>query len=94
MNVRNLERVSEEKFKSFEEADKFRREGLSATAKAVSPPAKVKIFARYDGTFDVVWYRKINDPVQKAVEVVDQKVISEKIHGLKSKDRKKDPRKK
>jgi hypothetical protein len=96
--VRNLKRISEKKFNSYEDAKSHQQKVVAADGPA---PAKVKIFARYDGTFDVVGYEKIQkEPakigaalaaVNALTELVEKKYP---VHGQKSKDRKKDPRKK
>jgi len=92
MNVRNLERISEKKFKTHDEAAIQK-----ATLLGGKPaPAKVKIFARYDGTFDVVVYKKIETPGQKVIKALTEAIETQKpvaIHGQKSKDRKKSPKK-
>lgn len=55
MSSPKLQRISEKKFKTYEEA-------LAAKSWTVKMPVhKVKIFARYDGTFDVAWYKKIEE---------------------------------
>jgi hypothetical protein len=69
MPVRNLERISEQKCRSYEEAAHYRQVG--APKGVITLPgntyAKVKIFARNDNTFDVVWYKKIEEP--KALKI-------------------------
>lgn len=68
--VRNLERISERKFKTYAEAKAATT--WAGTWKTDAMPVKIKIFARNDNTFDVVWYKKIQaDPV---VEPVVEKV--------------------
>lgn len=96
--VRNLERIISKSYKSYEDAD-FQRKVALDMSKPGSV-AKAKIFARYDGTFDLVLYKKIQAikvdvgsiPPEQAGEVIEK--VKQKIHGQKSKDRKKDPRKK
>jgi hypothetical protein len=86
MNVRNLERLNEKKFKTYDEAQIQR----AAILGGKPAPDKVKIFARNNGTFDVVTYKKIGVVVKEQVvekAAVPEKV--EKVHGLKSKERKK-----
>ena len=57
---RNLERIAEQKFQSYEEALVAKNAQIAGQVSNGKPaPAKVKIFARYDGTFDVAVYRKI-----------------------------------
>ena len=59
--VRNLERIGESmKFKGFKKASD-RREALRATPGIV----KLKIFARSDGTFDLVAYKMIEKAADK-----------------------------
>jgi hypothetical protein len=72
-NQRKLERVAEKKYKSFETAKANQQAALSASP----APAKVKIFARYDGTFDVVTYQKIKSAEEKAFEKKVEKVGEE-----------------
>lgn len=55
-NTRNLERIGEKTFKTHAAANEFRI-GIVDKVK----PAKSKIFARYNGTYDVVWYKKIEE---------------------------------
>jgi len=89
MNVRNLERVQELKYRTYEDAKR-------ATSNATKQPIhKIKIFARYDGTYDVVWYKKIETPGQKVVKALEEAVEAQKpvVHGQKSKERKKSPKK-
>jgi hypothetical protein len=89
MNVRNLERVTEVKCKTYEEA-------VRAKSNATRQPVhKIKIFARYDGTYDVVWYKKIETPGQKVIKALEEAVEALKpvVHGQKSKERKKSPKK-
>ena len=102
--VRNLERISEKKFGSYDAAKQHQQKIVSADGQA---PAKIKIFARYDGTFDVVAYKKIQSAAAKQVEkdidlavrscvnpTINEMKAIKVLHGQKSKDRKKDPRKK
>ena len=91
--VRNLERISEKKYGSYEAAAAGRQQVISADGPA---PAKVKIFARYDGTFDVVSYRTIaKEAPKKAAKAPEttSEVPEKKVHGLRTKDRKKSPKK-
>jgi hypothetical protein len=90
MNVRNLERIT--KFVMIEVSNyggaKIVQERLKDMLK--DQAVKIKIFARSNGTFDVVPYQKIGAVVKEQVvekAVVPEKV--EKVHGLKSKERKK-----
>jgi len=48
-----LKRVQEKKFKTYDEAAVQK----AAILGGKPPPAKVKIFARWDGTYDVVSYK-------------------------------------
>jgi hypothetical protein len=92
-NKRNLERVGEKKFQSYEDAVTAKNAQIAAqVSNGKSAPAKVKIFARYDGTFDVVVYKKIQTAVEKVIKVAPEKPV-EAVHGQKSKDRKKSPKK-
>lgn len=89
--VRNLERIAEKKFPSFEDADRARSGGKH------EGQVKAKIFARYDGTFDLVFYRKVGTKdapvkVAQAPETASE-APEKKVHGLRSKDRKKSPKK-
>ena len=87
MNVRNLERVGEKKFKSYEAAAKHK---ASLVESKDHPIAKTKIFARYDGTYDVVWYRKIGDKLEgKKIEQVIVDDVVRPARKQKSKERKK-----
>ncbi len=88
--VRNLERVTEQKCDSYEQAKLVQqvgpRDGKVTNFDQVN---KIKIFARRDGTFDVVWYKKIEAPIQKVAKAVEEAVVDEKkVHGERSKDRK------
>jgi len=84
--VRNLERIGEKKFKTYEEA-----KAAQANSNPGSKFDKSKVFARNDGTFDTVWYRKISVTKEQVAEstVAKNVGIEVKVHGLKSKDRKK-----
>lgn len=57
-NIRNFERIGERKFNSWESAKSFQANQLVGAAKQFD---KSKIFRRFDGTFDVVWYKKISE---------------------------------
>jgi hypothetical protein len=84
--ARGLERIDETMhFREFEDADS-RRNAMRATPGI----EKLKIFARYDGTYDVVAYRKIGSkPIEEKVVVSEVEPIVEKVHGLKAKERRK-----
>jgi len=88
--VRNLERIGEKKFKTYEEA-----KAAQANSNPGSKFDKSKVFARNDGTFDTVWYRKISVTKEQVAESMDKAkaadvvIAVKKVHGLKSKDRKK-----
>ena len=91
--VRNLERISEKKFKTFDAAKANQKVQPEGTVKA-------KIFARYDGTYDLVFYRKIGekckDPDCEVVGEHKTKQLSPEVKvrvHQKSKDRKKSPKK-
>lgn len=90
--TRNLERISTRTYRTYEDADYQRH-----AAKQLSGPAlaKAKIFARYDGTYDLVLYKKIETPGQKVIKALEEAVEAQKpvVHGQKSKDRKKSPKK-
>ena len=99
-NARNLERISEKKYNSYEAAAAAKAiltvdPMTETTKKLIAETAKAKIFARYDGTFDLVFYRKIQTPGQKVIKALEEAVEAQKpvVHGLKSKDRKKSPKK-
>jgi hypothetical protein len=81
--VRNLERITDTKFKTFELAKKA-KDGTGAELNK-QPVAKIKIFARNDNTFDVVWYKKIGEVVPE-VAVVEQPK-AKKVHGQTAKQR-------
>ena len=99
--TRNLERFSERKFKSYEAAASAKAiltvdPMTDATKDLIAKTAKAKIFARYDGTFDLVFYKKIETPGQKIIKALTEAIETQKpvaIHGQKSKDRKKSPKK-
>ena len=84
LQVRNLERIGAKKFNSYEAAAKHRDSLIESKE---NPISKRKIFARYDGTYDVVWYKKIGT-VQKKDEPEVAPEKPKKVHGQKSKDRK------
>ena len=102
--VKNLERVHEQKFQSYEDAVQARKNlgpGLTFGGQTI---VKQKVFARYDGTYDLVLYKNIGAPpakeaMQKAFdatpEVMGEAAVkaAKAVHGLKSKDRKKSPKK-
>lgn len=93
--VRNLERVNEKSFRSYEAANSARQVIIAADGPA---PAKVKIFARQDGTFDLVTYQKIQVKVVKVAEkqVGDEQVATFKRvpkHGQTAKQRRADAKK-
>jgi hypothetical protein len=89
--VRNLERIAERVgLPSYEAAAEAKQKKIQHDA----PVAKVKVFRRSDGTFDVVWYKKIGAPAKVAQAPEKASEPKEKaVHGLKSKDRKKSPKK-
>ena len=91
-SVRNLERIAERKFKTYAEAKAA--QANSATLKPGTKYDKSKVFARNDNTFDVVWYQKISaivskEQVAESMEKATAADVVVKVHGLKSKDRKK-----
>jgi hypothetical protein len=95
----NLERIGEATFSTYEQA--ARRKD---TTSAVPGVVKTKIFARNDGTFNVVWYGKVKSDVIVPTKNVLKinvgylepgkktedfiKKVKSDIHGKKSKDRK------
>lgn len=90
-NIRNLERVREVTCKTYEEAVRAKSDATK------QPVHKVKIFARPNGTYDVVHYKKIGDELQKKVEELGEQIKAggprktaqlDVVHGQKSKDRK------
>lgn len=91
--VKNLERIAQvTALTSYEAALDAKKNKVVPGRKA----QKIKIFARHNGTFDVVWYAKVlteveksSAPVSKTVEEVERTVV----HGLKAKDRRKKDRK-
>jgi hypothetical protein len=92
--TRNLERASSQKFPSYGLAASARERALKLHSKV----AKAKIFARSDGSFDLVAYHKIGerDEVKKIEEAIvaggprkSADITAKAIHGLRSKDRKK-----
>jgi hypothetical protein len=91
--VQNLKRIGEKKFRDYAAAAAYRQSILSA--KEPAKPKKVKIFARWDGSFDVVGYDPIDRAPVKAAPAPERapEPQEQKVHGLKSKDRKKSPKK-
>ncbi len=89
--MRKLERVSQHKHQTYEAAREHRQRIIAADG---PPPKKVKIFCRFDDTFDVVVYADIEEKAEKgsvaspAREGSDAPRVEKKAHGLKSKDRK------
>ena len=72
-NQRRLERFSEKKYTSYEAAATAKAVLTSdpmtdTTKKLIEQTAKAKIFARYDGTFDLVFYRKIKTAEEKSIQ--------------------------
>jgi len=93
--VKNLDRIAEQNgFSSFEEADEWRR-----THSHVGQ-LKAKIFARWTGKFDVVFYGPIKPKVAEERKLVDEikegveELKKERVHGLKAKERRAQDRKK
>jgi hypothetical protein len=105
--VRNLERISERKFQSYEAASMTKtmlttQPMSDSTKELVAQLAKAKIFKRNDGTFDLVFYKKIQKEPKKLLKIdvgsleptkETEKFIEKVKHGLKSKDRRKRDRK-
>ncbi len=95
-SIQNLERVKSLTLPSYEEASAYREASKEALKDTPTPPAKIKIFARCDGTFDVVWYKKIEatTEVVKVSEKIDadgrggMADFKRVVHGQRSKDRK------
>lgn len=79
--VESLKRIGEKKFSSYEEAKSFQANSLVGHAKKFD---KSKVVARYDGTFDLIWYLKPEAEKPKAEET---KVEEPKQHGLTAKQR-------
>lgn len=110
--VWKLERITERKFWSYEAASAAKtvltvQPMTPQTEELIKKTVKVKIFARHDGTFDLVFYKKIGPldeamkqisttltPKEQEALVADAKengtlIEVKKVHGLRSKDRKK-----
>jgi hypothetical protein len=97
LQVKNLERITEQKCRSYDEAKLVQQVGPKDD--------KIKIFARYDGTFDVVWYRKIQKEPKSVIKIdvgsleptAETKKfiegVKKNLHGQKAKDRNKSHRK-
>jgi len=86
--VRNLERISEQKFKTYAAASEVR--GFTQVWKKGEEPVKSKIFARNDGTFDLVFYRKIvlvGEKIVASMETTPAAEEPKKQHGLTAKER-------
>jgi len=93
--VRNLEQITMQSCASYDEAKLVQQVGpRDGKVKNFDECDKIKIFARSNGTFDVVWYKRIGAPVKVAQAPEKASEVSEKpVHGLRSKDRKKSPKK-
>ena len=90
--VKNLERIGEKKFATYLEADVARKGGFYALHK--DNIEKLKIFARWDGSFDLVAYKKVGAVEAKvAAPEKASEPQEQKVHGLRSKERKKSPKK-
>jgi hypothetical protein len=77
--VRNLERICEATATSYEGARFLTQVGdPGGKVKNFDQFDKVKIFARSNGIFDVVWYRKIKRAEEKSAEKTDQKAKNPK----------------
>ena len=77
-NQRKLERFSEKKYSSYEAAATAKAiltvdPMTDATKKLIAETAKAKIFARYDGTYDLVFYRKIKTAEEKQAVIAEVK---------------------
>jgi hypothetical protein len=78
--VRNLERIAEKNgFTSFEAAD------VARSLTKVEGATKAKVFARWTGTYDLVWYGPIK--AAKVDKVEETKPAEPKVHGLTAKQR-------
>lgn len=87
--VRNLERIAEKNgFTSFDAAD------VARSLTKVEGATKAKVFARWTGTYDLVWYGPIKPKVEEAAKAEEPKAEEKpKIHGLKAKERRSRDRK-
>lgn len=81
-----LERIQSKTFVSFEEADAARKSNKDPLV------VKRKVFARHDGTFDLVLYGTRKEEKVEA-KPAEQKPEEPKVHGLKAKDRRRRDRK-
>lgn len=98
MSVRNLERIVTISGLT-EDLAVVNRKKFEEKQKTTNPEiAKIKIWRRPNGTYDVAAYKKIDVGNLKPKEA--EKVVAEvkeayekKLHGQKSKDRKKSPKK-
>jgi hypothetical protein len=89
--AQNLERIATKAgFTTYDDASKHRQSVLSACASG-SMPDKVKVIARSDGTFDVAVYGKIKKEAAKEAAPAEVEE-AKKVHGLKSKDRRRNDR--
>jgi len=77
--VKSLVRIGEKKVGTYKDASQLRE--LGPKVKGV---LKTKIFARRDGTYDVVWYGK--PEVEKKKEATEE-MGEKKQHGLTAKER-------
>jgi hypothetical protein len=106
LQVKNLERITEQKCRSYDEAKLVQQVGpKDGKVKNFDECDKIKIFARYDGTFDVVWYRKIQKEPKSVIKIdvgsleptAETKKfiegVKKNLHGQKAKDRNKSHRK-
>jgi hypothetical protein len=91
---RKFERVSLETQPSYDDAVRRQTVLRATTSKATGkcPYDKVKIVARHDGTFDVIAYALLKKEPEAARET-KQETKAAAEHGLKSKDRKRSPKK-
>jgi hypothetical protein len=79
--AQSLVRIAEKKFGTYEEAKIYAIASLSG----VQTVDKTKIFARNDGTFDLVFYAR--SKTEKPAEKKTEEITEQKVHGLTAKQR-------
>lgn len=89
--VQKRERFAEKKFQTFQAAKEFQEQAKKASDNIEKGLVKAKVFARYDGTFDVVLYKDIEKAKEqdaKAEKILKDGVEkAKKVHGLTAKAR-------
>lgn len=84
-------RFAEKKFHTYEAAKVFQEQSVKSADSLARGLCKSKIFARYDGTYDVVLYSdvvKSKEQEQKSEDVLKTATVeSQKVHGLTAKAR-------